>query len=54
MAMFQGARKLVLSPPPKTLSAHWKAAEKNRSLLCERVASPERPVVLNPMRQKVV
>lgn len=54
LAMFQGAKKLAKQAPPSTLSPRWKAEEKARSLACERVASPERPVVLNPMRQSVV
>ena len=50
--MFQGLKKYGTLPP--TLSPQWKAEEKARSLMCERVASPGRPVVLNPMRQNVV
>ena len=52
--MFRVATKTASQPPPSTLSPHWKAEERARSLMCERVASPERPVVLNPMRQNVV
>lgn len=50
--MFKGLKKC--GTPLSTLSPQWKAEEKVRSLRCERVASPERPVVLNPMRQRVV
>ena len=52
--MFRVATKTASQPPPSTLSPHWKAEERARSPMCERVASPERPVVLNPMRQNVV
>ena len=54
LAVFKGAKKLPLQPPPSTLSPQWKAQEKARALACERSASPDRPVVLNPMRQNVV
>ena len=53
-AMFKGAKRLAPQAPPPTLSPRWKAEEKARSLACERSACPERPVVLNPMRQNVV
>ena len=52
--MFKGMKKLTLSPPPATLSPLRQAEEKARTLACERVACPGRPVVLNPMRQRVV